>query len=86
MKYNIYYVPDLSALAMPAINIEINHSNEYWYIGSIIAKSATQKNNICVFLDTGIYKDLVSSISASVVSAIATLIYFIRIGNQIYIL
>ena len=30
-------VPDFSALAMLPKNIPMNHSSEYWYIGSILA-------------------------------------------------
>ena len=51
----------------------MNHSREYWYIGSMLAMSATQKNRICVFTATGIYLLLTSSISFSVCSATTTL-------------
>ena len=62
-------IPDFSALAILLRNIVMNHSREYWYIGSILAKSVTQKKRICVLTATGIYLLLVMSISCSVCSA-----------------
>lgn len=64
--------PALSALVMELRKIVVNHSNEYWYIGSIFDRSDTQKNSIWVFTATGKYKLLIVSISFSVCSAIAT--------------
>ena len=69
----IFVSPARSAFAMPFKNIVMNHSSEYWYIGSMLARSATQKNRICVFTATGTYKLLVSSMSFSVSSAMVTL-------------
>lgn len=65
-------LPALSALLIPPRKMFMNHSNEYWYIGSIFAMSATQKNRIWVFTATGMYWLLVMSISFSVCSATNT--------------
>ena len=65
--------PALSALAMPPRKMEMNHSSEYWYMGSMLARSATQKNRICVLMATGMYRLRVSSMSFSVCSAMITL-------------
>ncbi|RNA15348.1 hypothetical protein BpHYR1_010791 [Brachionus plicatilis] len=53
-------------------NILVNHSSEYWYIGSMLAKSLTQKNNICVLMATGTYSLRVASMSFSVCSDTTT--------------
>ena len=51
----------------------MNHSSEYWYIGSMLARSVVQKKSICVLTATGMYLLLVASMSFSVCSAICTL-------------
>ena len=66
-------LPALSALAIPPRNILMNHSREYWYMGSMLARSATQKKRIWVLTATGMYRLRVTSISLSVCSAITTL-------------
>ena len=50
----------------------MNHSREYWYMGSMLARSVVQKNRSCVRVATGMYLLRVSSISSSVCSASAT--------------
>ena len=51
----------------------MNHSREYWYIGSILERPVVQKNSSWVLVATGMYLLLVESISSSVCSASATL-------------
>ena len=65
-------VPDFSALAMPWRKMVMNHSSEYWYMGSMLERSETQKNKICVLTATGMYWLRVTSMSLSVCSAICT--------------
>ena len=65
-------IPDFSALAMPLRKIVMNHSSEYWYIGSILERSETQKNRIWVLTATGMNWLRVTSMSLSVCSAIRT--------------
>jgi len=65
-------VPDLSACAMPLRKMLMNHSSEYWYIGSMLDRSETQKKSIWVLTATGMYWLRVTSISLSVCSAICT--------------
>ena len=50
----------------------MNHSKEYWYMGSMLERSVVQKKRSCVRLATGIYLLRVWSISNSVFSASAT--------------
>ena len=52
----------------------MNHSREYWYMGSMLARLVTQKKRICVFTATGMYLLRVVSISRSVCSAAAILV------------
>ena len=52
-------LPALSACDIPPRKMVTNHSREYWYIGSILPISDTQKKRICVITATGIYWDLV---------------------------
>ena len=52
----------------------MNHSREYWYMGSMLARLVTQKKRICVFTATGMYLLRVVSISCSVCSAAAILV------------
>ena len=51
----------------------MNHSREYWYMGSMLDRSVVQKNRSCVRVATGMYLLRVLSISSSVASASATL-------------
>lgn len=51
----------------------INHVREYWYIGSMFARSEMQKKRMDECTATGRYPFLVSSISFSVVAAICCL-------------
>lgn len=66
-------LPALSELAMPERKILRNHSREYWYMGSTLARSDTQKKRIWVRTATGMYSMRVRSMSFSVCSAILTL-------------
>ena len=61
--------PDFSALAMEERNMDMNHSREYWYMGSMLARPVVQKNSSWVRVATGMYLLLVLSISLSVCSA-----------------
>lgn len=65
--------PALSAEAMELRKMVMNHSNEYWYMGSMLERSVVQKKRSCVRLATGMYLLRVWSISSSVFSASATL-------------
>ena len=38
--------PKVSALAMLLRKMVMNHSREYWYMGSMLARSVTQKKRI----------------------------------------
>lgn len=49
----------------------MNHGSEYWYMGSMLAKSAMEKNNTEECCAIGLYPSLVSSIFFSVTSAIS---------------
>ena len=51
-----------------------NHCNEYWYIGSINAKSKIQKNMIDALYATGLYPYRASSICFSVIFDSSTLL------------
>ena len=44
----------------------MNQVNEYWYMGSMLARSLTQKNITVEWTATGLYPILVSSITFSV--------------------
>lgn len=66
-------LPALSELAMPERKMLRNHSREYWYMGSTLARSDTQKKRIWVRTATGMYSMRVRSMSFSVCSAILTL-------------
>lgn len=50
-----------------------HQTNEYWYMGSILARSEIQKNSTELCCDTGTYRSLALSISASVMAAAACL-------------
>ena len=54
------------------MNSDMNHANEYWYIGSTIARSEMQKNRTEARVATGLYFSRVWSMSRSVTSASAT--------------
>ena len=62
---------------MALTNSAENHAKEYWYMGSTPAKSAMQKNSSEALIATGRYNSLVASISRSVCSASATLIWML---------
>ncbi|KAG9353219.1 hypothetical protein JZ751_017795 [Albula glossodonta] len=66
-------VPAFSELAMPDKKMPRNHSREYWYMGSTLERSETQKKRICVRTATGTYSSRVASMSFSVSSATITL-------------
>ncbi|KAJ8361101.1 hypothetical protein SKAU_G00176260 [Synaphobranchus kaupii] len=66
----VFHSPEL---AMPAMKMPRNHSREYWYMGSTLERSETQKKRICVRTDTGTYSSRVASMSRSVSSATITL-------------
>ena len=51
----------------------MNHSREYWYMGSMLERSVVQKKRSCVRTTTGMYSLWVTSISRSVCSASTTL-------------
>ena len=51
----------------------MNHSREYWYMGSMLERSVVQKKRSCVRTATGMYSLRVTSISRSVCSASTTL-------------
>ena len=51
-----------------------NHCSEYWYMGSILAKSKMQKNSKDALNATGLYPYLVSSICCSVILDYSTLL------------
>lgn len=65
-------LPACSAFRIPFKKMLMNQSSEYWYIGSIIARSYVQKNRICVRTATGMYWLRVTSMSFSVCSATIT--------------
>ena len=69
----LYSTPDGSAEAMELRKMAMNHSREYWYMGSMLDRSVVQKNRSCVRVATGMYLLRVLSISSSVASASATL-------------
>ena len=58
---------------MPLMKMLRNHSRQYWYMGSTLDRSDTQKNRIWVRTATGTYSCRVASMSRSVSSAIVTL-------------
>ncbi|KAG7263605.1 hypothetical protein CRUP_020855, partial [Coryphaenoides rupestris] len=60
-------------LAMPLTKMPRNHSRQYWYMGSTLARSETQKKRIWVRTATGTYSCRVASMSRSVSSATVTL-------------
>jgi hypothetical protein len=70
---SVLELPALSELAMPERKMLRNHSREYWYMGSTLARSDTQKKRIWVRTATGMYSMRVRSMSFSVCSAILTL-------------
>jgi len=45
----------LSELMIELRKIDRNHSSEYWYMGSMLERSDTQKKRICVLTATGMY-------------------------------
>lgn len=49
----------------------MNQVSEYWYIGSMLARSEIQKNRMEECVATGLYPFRVSSISFSVAVAIS---------------
>jgi len=51
----------------------MNQIREYWYIGSMLARSEIQKNKMEECTATGLYPFLVSSIMISVDAAISCL-------------
>ncbi|KAG7256268.1 hypothetical protein CRUP_029318, partial [Coryphaenoides rupestris] len=59
----------LRQLAMPLTKMPRNHSRQYWYMGSTLARSETQKKRIWVRTATGTYSCRVASMSRSVSSA-----------------
>jgi len=65
--------PDFSALAIALRKMVMNHSREYWYMGSMLERSVVQKKRSCVRTATGMYSLRVASISRSVCSASTTL-------------
>ena len=44
---------DWSADCMLLLKVMRNHSNEYWYMGSICERLDTQKKRILALIDTG---------------------------------
>lgn len=76
-------LPALSELAMPERKMLRNHSREYWYMGSMLARSDTQKKRIWVRMATGMYSMRVMSMSFSVCSAILTLAWGCSGGGQV---
>ena len=76
---------DFSEFSMEFTNRLINHGSEYWYIGSMLARSAMEKNRTEECCAIGLYPILVSSIFFSVTSAtsysINTLPWGIILGN-----
>lgn len=72
-RVGVLELPALSELAMPERKMLRNHSREYWYMGSTLARSDTQKKRIWVRTATGMYSMRVRSMSFSVCSAILTL-------------
>lgn len=69
---------DFSEASIEFTNRLINHGSEYWYIGSMLAKSAMEKNRTDECCAIGLYPSLVSSIFFSVTSAISCSIYTIN--------
>lgn len=51
----------------------MNHVSEYWYIGSMLARSEMQKKRMDEWTATGLYPLRVASISFSVAEAISCL-------------
>ena len=51
----------------------MNHSREYWYMGSMLERSVVQKKRSCVRTAIGMYSLRVTSISHSVCSVSTTL-------------
>ena len=60
---------ELGASRMLNVNRFEYHTSEYWYIGSITARSTTQKNSDDARNATGRYSSREASISFSVFSA-----------------
>mmetsp|Transcript_83467 Transcript_83467/g.221143 ORF Transcript_83467/g.221143 Transcript_83467/m.221143 type:complete len:210 (-) Transcript_83467:216-845(-) len=60
---------DSADLKIAVLNKLMKNGNEYWYMGSMLAKSAMQKNNTDTWNATGTYCNLASSIFCSVSSA-----------------
>ena len=60
-----------SELSIEPINRLINQFSEYWYIGSIFARSAIVKNNTVECMAMGLYPRRAASIFFSVSSAMA---------------
>ena len=56
---------------MEAMNRLMNQVSEYWYIGSMLAKSAIEKNSTAECTAIGVYPIRVLSIFCSVSSAMA---------------
>lgn len=62
-KYNIFRVifayrcsstSDFSELSIDKMKRLMNHVSEYWYIGSILARSAMEKNSTAEWLAIGV--------------------------------
>ena len=62
---------DRSELSIELMNKLINQDNEYWYIGSMFAKSAMVKNKFVEWMAIGLYPKRARSIFFSVSSATA---------------
>lgn len=70
-SYLICNSSDFSELSMDMTKRLMNHVREYWYIGSILARSAIEKNRMDEWIEIGRYSMRVASIFFSVSSATA---------------
>ena len=70
---------DFSEFSMEFTNRLMNHGSEYWYIGSMLPRSAMEKNSTEECCAIGLYPILVSSIFFSVTSATSYNVYNITI-------
>lgn len=59
---------DFGELSIDEPNRLANHWSEYWYIGSMVARSIMAKNRTEALKETGLKSSLVLSISFSVIS------------------
>ena len=64
-------LPSFLLLWIALTKREMNHDKEYWYIGSMLAKSATQKYSMALYSPQDLYPVRVSSIIFWVSSPIA---------------